>query len=153
MGLWSGGDLAAVVGSCGGGVVLEAPLDGGGGGVMVLTALLGGSGGGDGHTSDPVLGDPWSVSLALVHGARVPMGLPLGPIWILIVCLYASLGGESSTGMTSTGSSSSSSSVAVTYSAPSSPPPSDSVMTTPSALVQPGKGTCPGVRGSHWCMS
>jgi hypothetical protein len=112
MGLRSGGDSATVVGSCGGG----------GGSVMVLTAPLGGSGGGDGHTSDPVPGDPWPASLALVHGARVLMGLPLGPIRILIVCLYASLGGESSTGMTSTGSSSSSSSVAVTYFAPSSPP-------------------------------
>jgi hypothetical protein len=104
MELQSGGDSVVVVGSYGGGVVLKTPL--------------GGGGGGGGHTSDPVPGDPWPASLAPVHGARVLVGLPLGPLRIIVVCRYADLSGESRTGMTSTGSSSSSSAV-VTPSAPS----------------------------------
>jgi hypothetical protein len=39
-------------------------------------------------------------------GTRVPVGLLCAPIYILVVHLGAGLGGESSTGLTSTGSSS-----------------------------------------------
>jgi hypothetical protein len=89
MGLRSGGDVVAAVGSsC--------------------------NGGGGGHTLDPVMGDPWSASLASDLNARVPMGVPCTPTWILAVLLGAGLGGESSTDVTSTGSSSSSSSAMVT---------------------------------------
>jgi hypothetical protein len=45
MGLRSGGGSLAVAGSCGGGAVLEAPLDGGCG-VVVTGPLVGGGGGG-----------------------------------------------------------------------------------------------------------
>jgi hypothetical protein len=56
MRLWSGGDSFAVMGSCGGGAVLEAPFDSGGG--MVVTApLVGGDGGGD-HIADWSLASP-----------------------------------------------------------------------------------------------
>jgi hypothetical protein len=92
--------------------VLKAPLDGGGGSVTGHMEPLGGDGGGGSHTSDPFSGDPWLASLAPFRSARVPVGLPLGPIWILAVCLYADLDGESSTGITSTGSPSSSTSAA-----------------------------------------
>jgi hypothetical protein len=60
MGLRSGGDLVAVAGHCGGGAVLEVPLEGGGGG-------------GGGHTADPVSGECWLASLA-------PVGRPRGLI-------------------------------------------------------------------------
>jgi hypothetical protein len=45
-----------------------------GGGGLVRTAPPGSGGGGRGHTSDPVSGEIWSISLALVRGARVPVG-------------------------------------------------------------------------------
>jgi hypothetical protein len=61
------------VGSCGGSEVPEAPLDGGGGAV-VTGPLGGGGGGGGGHTTDPVLGESGPTSLALILGARVPLG-------------------------------------------------------------------------------
>jgi hypothetical protein len=68
MGLWSGGDSIAMVGSCGGG----------GGSVTVLSVPLGGDGGG--HTTDLVSDETRSASLAPVHGAKVPMGRPRGLI-------------------------------------------------------------------------
>jgi hypothetical protein len=93
MGLWSGGDSFA----------------------MVVTAPLVGGGGGGGHAADPISGESRSVSLALILGTRVPVGQPRGPIRIHVVCLYTDrLGGDSSTGMNSTGSSSSSSSTSAT---------------------------------------
>jgi hypothetical protein len=106
MGLRSGGGSLAAVGSCGGGAVLEVPLDGGGG--MVATVPLGGSGGGGGsHTADPDSKESGLASLAPILGARVPVGQPRGLIRIHAICLYDSLGGvDSGTGMTSTGSSS-----------------------------------------------
>jgi hypothetical protein len=119
MGLWSGGDSVAMVGSCSGGTVLEAPLIDGGGSVAVRTAPLVGSGGGGGHISHPVSVDSRSASLGPDLGARVLVGLPLGLIRILTICLYASLGGESCTSITSTGSSSSSSLTTATPSSPS----------------------------------
>jgi hypothetical protein len=86
--------VVSVVGSCGsaGGAVamLKAPLDGGGG---------------DAHTSDPVTGDPRSASLASDLGARVLVGRPCALTWILAIYLSLDIGGELSTGMTSTGSS------------------------------------------------
>jgi hypothetical protein len=60
--------LPAAVGSCGGGAVLESPLDGGGG--VVVTGPLGGVGGGGGHTADPV----GPVCPAPALGARVSVG-------------------------------------------------------------------------------
>jgi hypothetical protein len=108
MGLRSGGGSLVAVGSCGGGVVLEVPLDSGGG--AVVTCPIGGGGGSGGHTTDPVSRESWPASLALIIGARVPVGRPRGPIRILAVCLNTGrVGGELGTGMTSTGSSSSSS--------------------------------------------
>jgi hypothetical protein len=102
MGLQRGGDLVAMVGPCNGGAVLEAPLEGGGGG--------GGS-----HIADPVSGESRPTSLASILGARGSVGRPRGPIQMCVVCLYAGLlGGDSGTGMTSTGSLSSSSSATVT---------------------------------------
>jgi hypothetical protein len=113
MGLQSDGDSFAVAVSCGGGAVVEAPLSGGGG-AMVTAPLVGGGGGGS-HTTDPISGESQPASLAPVRGARGPVGRPRGPIRIRVVCLYIDrLGGDSSTGMTSTGSSSSSSSITVT---------------------------------------
>jgi hypothetical protein len=50
MGLRSGGCSPAAVRSCGGGAVLESPLDDGGG--VVVISPLGGGGGGDSHTAD-----------------------------------------------------------------------------------------------------
>jgi hypothetical protein len=47
------------------------------------------------------------------------VGRPLGPIRIRAVCLYADLGGDSSTGITLTGSSLSSSTAAATPYSPS----------------------------------
>jgi hypothetical protein len=111
MGLQSGGDSVAAAGSCSGGAVLEAPLDGGG--LSVVMVPLVGSGGG-GHTSDLVSGETRLTSLAPVHGARVPVGRPLRPIWIHAICLYADLGGNSDADMASTGSSSSPSSATAT---------------------------------------
>jgi hypothetical protein len=87
------------------------------GGVGVVVSLDGGDG--SGHTMDLVTGNPPSSSLAPDLGARVLVGLPYGPTWILVVRLGASLGGESSTSMISMGSSSSSSSIAATPSPPS----------------------------------
>jgi hypothetical protein len=108
MGLQSGGCSLAAIGSCGGDAVLEAPFDGDGG--MVVTGPLGGGGGSGGHTADPISGESWPASLALIIGARVPVGRPRGPIRILAVCLNTGrVGGELGTAMTSTGSSSSSS--------------------------------------------
>jgi hypothetical protein len=43
-GLRSGGESVAAAGSCGGGVVLDVPFDGGG--EVVMSGLLGGGGGG-----------------------------------------------------------------------------------------------------------
>jgi hypothetical protein len=100
--------------SSGGGVVSSCCS---GGGVGVVLSF--GGGGGGGHTPDPVTGGPWSASLAPDLGARVPVCLPSTPTWILVVRLGAILSGESSTGLTSTGSSSSCSSATVTPSPPS----------------------------------
>jgi hypothetical protein len=105
MGLWSGGDLIAMVGSCGGG----------GGSVTVLSVPLGGDDGGGGHTTDLVSDETRSTSLAPVHGAKVPVGRPRGLIQIHAIFLYTDLlGGGSGTGMTSIGSSPSSSSTTAT---------------------------------------
>jgi hypothetical protein len=52
MGLRSGGGSLVAVGSCGGGVVLEVPLDSGGG--AVVTCPIGGGGGSGCHTTNPV---------------------------------------------------------------------------------------------------
>jgi hypothetical protein len=94
--------------SSGGSVVFSSCCSGGGGsGGVGVMATVGGGGGGD-QTSDLFLVDPRSASLALDLSTRVPVGLPLGLIQILAVYLYVGLGGESSTGITSTGSSSSS---------------------------------------------
>jgi hypothetical protein len=98
-----------------GNVVFSSCWSGGDVGVMVT---FGGGGGGD-QTLDPVTGDPRSASLVLDLGARVLVGLPLGPTRILAIHLGAGLSGESSIGMTYTGSSSSSSSVTATSSPPS----------------------------------
>jgi hypothetical protein len=116
---------------------------------VVVTSLLRGGGGGSGHMADPVSGESWPASLALILSARVPMGRPCGPIRILAVCLYAGhVGGESGTGMTSIDSSSSSSSTTVTSttSSTSAAPSSPSlipVMTTLAALAQLGTGMGP----------
>jgi hypothetical protein len=93
---------------------------GAGGGVGVMVTLD--YGGGDGQTSDPIMGDPRSASLALDLSDRIPVGLHLGPTQILTIHLGAGLGGESSTRMTSTGSMTSSSLAAATPPSPSSPP-------------------------------
>jgi hypothetical protein len=98
MGLRSGGDSVAAAGSCGGGVVLEAPLEGGGGG--------------SGHTANPVSSESPS---------RPPLlrSVTLGLRRIRVVCLYIGfLGGDLGTGMTSTSSSSSSSSAMATSTTP-----------------------------------
>jgi hypothetical protein len=84
----------------------------------VHKAPLGG-GCGNSHTSDPVTGDPRSASHVPDLGARVPVGPPCVPTWIIVLRLSVSLGGESSTGMTSTGSPSSSSSGTATPYPPS----------------------------------
>jgi hypothetical protein len=78
MGLQSGGCSPAAAGSCGGGAVLESPLNGGGG--VVVTSPLRGGGGGSGHTTDPASGESMPASLAPSLGARVPVGRPHGPI-------------------------------------------------------------------------
>jgi hypothetical protein len=52
-------------------------LDCGGG--TVVTSPLGGGGGGGGHTTDLVSRGSWPASLALILGARVPVGQPRGP--------------------------------------------------------------------------
>jgi hypothetical protein len=98
--------------SSGDDVVFSSCCSDGGVGVMVTL----GDGSGDGQNSDPVIGDPRSISLAPDLGARVPVGLPLRLTQILTVYLGAVLGGESSIGMTSMGSSSSSSSTMATHS-------------------------------------
>jgi hypothetical protein len=132
MGLRSGGCSLAIVGSCGGVAVLEAPLDGGGG--AVVTGPLEGGGGGGGHTSDPVSDENDLASLASILGARVPVGRPHGPIWIRIVFLYACHGdGKSGTGMTSTGSSS----LLVTTTTTTSSSSAKATSTTPSASATP----------------
>jgi hypothetical protein len=104
------------MGSCGGGVVLEVLLGGGGGG---------------GHTSNSVSGKTQLDSLASICCARVSVGRPLGLIRIRAVCLYAYLGGDLGTDITSMGLTSLSSTAAatssrpfaaVTPSSPSSPP-------------------------------
>jgi hypothetical protein len=74
MGLRSGGDSFAAARSCGGGAVLEGPLDGGGG--TVVTAPLIAGGGGHDHTLDLVSGESRVASLTLVLDARVPVGRP-----------------------------------------------------------------------------
>jgi hypothetical protein len=148
MGLSSGGGMvfACCSGGCGGGVMETVDCGGGG---SVRTAPPRGGGGGGGHTSDPILGEIRSVSLTPIYDARVPVGQPLGLIRIRAICLYADLlGGDSGTGMTLINSSPSSSSASAMRPRPHlrqwQPlllPPSDSVMTTPNSLVQPGKGT------------
>jgi hypothetical protein len=126
VGLRSGGCSLTALGSYGGGVVLEAPLNGGGG--TVVTGPLGGGGGDGSHTTDPVSGESWLASLALILGASVPVGRSRGLIRILAICLYAGRGGgESRTGMTSTGSLSSSSSA-------TAPSTTSSASVTPSSL-------------------
>jgi hypothetical protein len=103
------------MGSCGGGAVLEVLLGGGGGG----------------HTSNSVSGKTQLDSLASIRCARVSVGRPLGLIRIRAVCLYAYLGGDLGTDITSMGLTSLSSTAAatssrpfaaVTPSSPSSPP-------------------------------
>jgi hypothetical protein len=112
----------------GGSVLFSCCSGGGGNGVMVI---VGGGGGGGSHTSDPISDETRPTSLAPVRGARIPMGRPLGPIWIHVICLYAGIGEDSGTDITLTGWSSSSSMAAaipspplaaVTPSFPSSPP-------------------------------
>jgi hypothetical protein len=89
-------------------VVVGSSCDGGGcSRVAVVEALFDSGGGGGGHTKDPVTGAPLSGSLVPDLGARVPVGLPSTPTWILVMRLGAGLGGESSTGMIFMGSSSS----------------------------------------------
>jgi hypothetical protein len=124
MGLRSGGSV--VVSSCGGG-------GGGGCGFVVVEEPLNGGGGGSGHTMDPVTGEPPppSSSLALDLGTRVPVCLPCGPTWILVVRLGAGLSGESSTGMISMGSSLTMVTLVL--------PPSDSMMRVSSASSQPSR--------------
>jgi hypothetical protein len=78
MGLRSGSDSVAAVGSLCGVAVLEALLEGSG--VAVLEALFEGGGGGSGHTADLVSSESRSTSLAPVHDARGPVGRPHGPI-------------------------------------------------------------------------
>jgi hypothetical protein len=81
MGLWSGGEMVAVAGSYGGDEVLDASFDGGGG--AVVYGPLGGGGGG--HMADSVSKEFVSASLALILGARVPVGRPCGLIQIRVV--------------------------------------------------------------------
>jgi hypothetical protein len=64
--------------SCGGGVALESPLDGGWG--VVVAGPLGGGGGGSGHTIDPASEESGPASLAPSLGARVPVGRSRGSI-------------------------------------------------------------------------
>jgi hypothetical protein len=110
MGLCSGGSVV---------VAVSSPCDGGKSGwAAVIEGPLGGGGDG-GHTANPVTGDLCSGSLATNLGARVLVGHPCAPTWILTMRLGAGLSGELSTGMISTGSSSSSSSETVTPSPPS----------------------------------
>jgi hypothetical protein len=103
--------------SCGG-VVFSSCCSGGGGVGFVVTIGSGGGGGG-GQTLDPITVDPRSASLAPDLGARVPVGVPLGLIWILVICLYAGLSGELSTDITLMESSSSVSLATMTPSSPS----------------------------------
>jgi hypothetical protein len=113
MGLQSGGDSFAMKGSYSGGAVLKAPV--GVAGSSVLMEPLVGGGGGYGHTTDPVSGESRPASLALICSTRVPVCRPYGSIRICAVFLYVGLlGGDSSTGMTSTDLSLSSSSAAAT---------------------------------------
>jgi hypothetical protein len=119
----------------GGGAMLEVPLDGGGG--MVVTCLLGGGGGSGGHKTDPISRGSCAASLALILGARVPVGRPCGSIQIRSVCLYAGhVGGELSIGMTSTGPSSSSSSATATLTTSST-----SVIPSSPSLIPSGDNT------------
>jgi hypothetical protein len=69
---WGSGVVVAATRSCGGGAMLESPLDGGGG--MVVIGPLRGGGGGGGHTADPTSGEFRPTSLAPYHGARVSVG-------------------------------------------------------------------------------
>jgi hypothetical protein len=80
-------------------VVVMTSSCGGDGWIAEVEAPLGGGGGGGGDTMDPVTGDtpPPSSFLAPDLGARVPVGLPCAPTWICVICLSASLDGESST--------------------------------------------------------
>jgi hypothetical protein len=118
MGLWSGGCSLAAARSCGGGAMLELPLDGGGG--MVVASPLRGGGGGSGHTTDPTSRESGPASLAPSLDARVLVGRPRGSIRIRVVCLYVDLGGmDSGTEMTSIGSSSLSMTTAMTTSSSS----------------------------------
>jgi hypothetical protein len=127
MGLRRGGASLAATESCGGGVVLDAPLDRGG--AMVVTGGCGG-----GHTSDLISDENCSVSHAPSRGARVPVGKPCGPIRIRAVWLYGDLSGmDSGTGMTSTGSSSLSMTATMTTSSSSSVAFSSSSLTTASS--------------------
>jgi hypothetical protein len=131
MGLLTGVCLPVVARSCGDGVVLESPLDGGGG--MVVTGLLGGCGGSGGHTEDPTSRESRPASLAPSLGARVLVGRPCGQIRIHVVCLYIGLRGiDSGTGMTSTGSSSLSTTATTTKSSSSSSPTASSSSPSPS---------------------
>jgi hypothetical protein len=82
-------------------------------------ALLDGGGGG-GHTVDPVTGDPPLSPLTPDLGARILVGLPCTPTWILAVCRGPGLSGESNTEKISLGSSSSSA-----FPSPPSPCPDD----------------------------
>jgi hypothetical protein len=92
-----------------------------GDGVVVMVSSS--CSGGGGHTVNLVTGEPPSGSLAPDLGARVPVGLPCALTWIRVMCIGASLDGESSTGKILMGSSLSSSSSA--FPSPPSPCPSD----------------------------
>jgi hypothetical protein len=81
MELWSGGEMVAVAGSCGGDEVLDASFEGGGG--AVVSGLLGGDG--SGHMANPVSKESVSASLALILSARVLVGRPFGLIQIRVV--------------------------------------------------------------------
>jgi hypothetical protein len=120
------------VGSCRGSAVLGALLDGGGG--AVVTGPLGVGDGGNGHTPDPISDETGLASLASILCAMVPVGRPRGPIWIRVICLYASCGdGELGSGMTSTGSSS----LLVTTTTTTSCSSATSTSATPSAMATP----------------
>jgi hypothetical protein len=73
LGLQSGGSSLAVARSTGGVAVLEALNCGG-------VVIRGGGGSSGDHTPDPVSDESGMASLASILGARVPVGLPRGPI-------------------------------------------------------------------------
>jgi hypothetical protein len=150
MGLRSGGCSLAAAGSCGGGAVLESPLDSVGG--VVVASPLGCGGGGGGHTADLASGVSEPASLAPSLGARVPVGRPRGPIQIHAIYLYDDLGGvDSGTRMTSTDSSSLSTTTTTTSSSSSS---SSSVTSSSSPATSSSPPPLPGDEdiGCHYII-